>query len=101
MPYVGDKTWADIERDIQNHARQIIQAIQAGVELQAEMTVFAAGRNATQIAADLAAAGESQVTVTYIQDANSALQAMAALRDLGENVAVAQGDYFDDLRKFT
>lgn len=98
MPYQPDRAWSDLERDIQNQSRQLIDQLKRGKELNEELRVFADGRSAADIAQDL---GQG-VTVAHIQDANAAIAAMSDLHDAADNALdLSQANYFDLLRKFT
>lgn len=94
MAYIGDRDWLNIEAEITGFCRRIIDIIQQAQEMDRRMTVFAAGRNITQLATDLG------VSEQHITDANAAITAMKKINDMGEGQSVSTANYFDDLRHF-
>ena len=95
MSYDPDKTWADFEREVQHHARSTIRTIAEGLELYKDLLHYKGAKTNAQIATDL---GRTEADVDNLADAITALK---RLSDFGENVAVAQGTYLDDLRTFS
>ena len=96
MSYDEKKTFDDFERNVQNHARSVIDTLTRGEELFKDLSAYKAiyGNNA-------AIATKLGVDESYIDDLETAVVAMHKLFDAGEGQALTTGNYFDDLRRFT
>ena len=95
MAYDLDKTWADFEREMQNHSRQTIEILYRGYEHYKDMVHYKAGRTNAEIATAL---GRTETDVDALE---TAVLALKALCDFADGAAVAQDDYADALRTFS
>lgn len=101
MPYDGDQTWPDLTSSLDQKARQLVQNLLLYNEAYNDWQTFRAGRTDAQIATDLTNLGPQTVTTTMVSEMDSAFSSFKDLHDLANNAAVAQGDRFFSLRKFT
>jgi hypothetical protein len=95
MAYNGKKTFNDFEREAGNIGNNLITAIKRGEELYQDLAAYRGVQTNSDIAAALS------VDVTWIDDLETAVTAMHRIHDQADNLIVAQGNYFNDIRLFT